>query len=183
MKKVKAGIYKFLNIISPGISKNTNNEIAFQKIAEWSNIDIDINIHSDNTEIFIYKDSIKVDGIVIDGYMIDEKTREIDWDHIYNDIMVFIIKNKLATKIKGSKLPKKYVQMQKAEAKARKKQEKEAIAEAKKQKDEPKLSIEELKKLKKKLYYKIYNQKGKGRDISELQKQYDEVIAQYNKLK
>lgn len=183
MKKVKANIYKFLTNIDSNTSKNINNEVAFQKISEWGNIEIEVNIHVDNTEIDIYKDSTKVDALTIDGYMIDAKTRDIDWDRIYNDVMVFIIKNKLVTKVKGSKLPKKYVQAQKAEAKARKKQEKEAVAVAKKKKAEPQMSIEELKKLKKKLYYKIYNQKGKGRDLSELQKQYDEVMTQYNKLK
>lgn len=162
-KKTSARILKEVLKVKPQASKLTSHDQAFVILmTEW---DLELSVETKKTTICqLYRDNE-----VAYKWEFDDIFNEGDWDWnvIYKTTLEDIIKHKL---YKRPKLTKKQL---KQKEEARKLEEK---ANQEKQKPVvPQLSIDDLKKKRSNLSAKISNYRKKGKDVTSLEHEMDEI--------
>ena len=207
-KKATAKIINLVQSIDPKRSKLTTFDEAWEVISEaWG---LSGSLKSDNTtttfalttdqDTMLHKFTWDNKDVFCDG--------DWDWTKVFDEVIKYIMKNKLSNPKNIKKLAKQYVddaaavclsntakklaktaQISKIDDKQHKssgdnknsvKSKENAV---KIDSTAQTISIESLKKKKSQLYYKIRSDKRKGRDVAGLEKEYDEIITQLKKFK
>lgn len=207
-KKATAKIINLVQSIDPKRSKLTTFDEAWEVISEaWG---LSGSLKSDNTtttfalttdqDTMLHKFTWDNKDVFCDG--------DWDWTKVFDEVIKYIMKNKLNNPKNIKKLAKQYVddaaavclsntakklaktaQISKIDDKQHKssgdnknsvKSKENAV---KIDSTVQTISIESLKKKKSQLYYKIRSDKRKGRDVTSLEKEYDEIITQLKKFK
>lgn len=207
-KKATSKIINLVQSIDPKRSKLTTFDEAWEVISEaWG---LSGSLKSDNTtttfalttdqDTMLHKFTWDNKDVFCDG--------DWDWTKVFDEVIKYIMKNKLSNPKNIKKLAKQYVddaaavclsntakklaktaQISKIDDKQHKssgdnknsvKSKENAV---KIDSTVQSVSIESLKKKKSQLYYKIRSDKRKGRDVTGLEKEYDEIITQLKKFK
>ena len=207
-KKATAKIINLVQSIDPKRSKLTTFDEAWEVISEaWG---LSGSLKGDNTtttfalttdqDTMLHKFTWDNKDVFCDG--------DWDWTKVFDEVIKYIMKNKLNNPKNIKKLAKQYVddaaavclsntakklaktaQISKIDDKQHKssgdnknsvKSKENAV---KIDSTAQTISIESLKKKKSQLYYKIRSDKRKGRDVAGLEKEYDEIITQLKKFK
>ena len=207
-KKATVKIINLVQSIDPKRSKLTTFDEAWEVISEaWG---LSGSLKSDNTtttfalttdqDTMLHKFTWDNKDVFCDG--------DWDWTKVFDEVIKYIMKNKLSNPKNIKKLAKQYVdeaaavclsntakklakttQISKIDDKQHKssgdnknsvKSKENAV---KIDSTTQTISIESLKKKKSQLYYKIRSDKRKGRDVAGLEKEYDEIITQLKKFK
>ena len=207
-KKATAKIINLVQSIDPKRSKLTTFDEAWEVISEaWG---LSGSLKSDNTtttfalttdqDTMLHKFTWDNKDVFCDG--------DWDWTKVFDEVIKYIMKNKLSNPKNIKKLAKQYVddaaavclsntakklaktaQISKIDDKQHKSsgdnknsvKSKENVVKI--DSTVQSVSIESLKKKKSQLYYKIRSDKRKGRDVAGLEKEYDEIITQLKKFK
>lgn len=207
-KKATAKIINLVQSIDPKRSKLTTFDEAWEVISEaWG---LSGSLKSDNTTTTF---ALTTDqDTMLHKFIWDNKDvfcdGDWDWTKVFDEVIKYIMKNKLNNPKNIKKLAKQYVddaaavclsntakklaktaQISKIDNKQHKssgdnknsvKSKENAV---KIDSTTQTISIESLKKKKSQLYYKIRSDKRKGRDVADLEKEYDEIITQLKKFK
>ena len=207
-KKATSKIINLVQSIDPKRSKLTTFDEAWEVISEaWG---LSGSLKSDNAtttfalttdqDTMLHKFTWDNKDVFCDG--------DWDWTKVFDEVIKYIMKNKLNNPKNIKKLAKQYVddaaavclsntakklaktaQISKIDNKQHKssgdnknsvKSKENAV---KIDSTTQTISIESLKKKKSQLYYKIRSDKRKGRDVAGLEKEYDEIITQLKKFK
>ena len=207
-KKATSKIINLVQSIDPKRSKLTTFDEAWEVISEaWG---LSGSLKSDNTtttfalttdqDTMLHKFTWDNKDVFCDG--------DWDWTKVFDEVIKYIMKNKLNNPKNIKKLAKQYVddaaavclsntakklaktaQISKIDDKQHKSsgdnknsvKSKENVVKI--DSTTQTISIESLKKKKSQLYYKIRSDKRKGRDVAGLEKEYDEIITQLKKFK
>ena len=207
-KKATAKIINLVQSIDPKRSKLTTFDEAWEVISEaWG---LSGSLKSDNTtttfalttdqDTMLHKFTWDNKDVFCDG--------DWDWTKVFDEVIKYVMKNKLSNPKNIKKLAKQYVddaaavclsntakklaktaQISKIDDKQHKSsgdnknsvKSKENVVKI--DSTAQTISIESLKKKKSQLYYKIRSDKRKGRDVAGLEKEYDEIITQLKKFK
>jgi hypothetical protein len=173
-KKATAKIFAEVLKVDPKAPKLTSLDQAYVILMTHWNMELSIYkpLH-EPTKVALFRD----DEIVYEWQFENawvQNLGDFDWDTIYKDTLEDIIKKKLYKRPKLSKRAQKKHDEEVAIAKMeREKQEK--IEEIPPQKPEPELSLEQLKKKRDNMSAKLSMWKKMGKDVTELQKEYDEL--------
>ena len=171
-KKANAYIMKQLLKMNPKASKLTSFDGAYvYMMTEWD-LDGDLELSKGIASFKIWRDDEVVETLTWskEKAWVD-KEMDFDWNLIYKDVLEKIIKDKLYKRPKLSKRALKKKEEAKQEAIIKANKEKEAQELAKKKEEE----LVSMRKKKGNLQQRIYDWKKKGKDASELIKEYDEV--------
>ena len=180
-KKATARILKEVLKVNPKASGRTTLDQAFVILmTEWD-MELSIQTSGKETVCHLYRDSDKVkEWNFIDAW--DYKVGDWDWDVIYKDVLETIIKEKLYKRPKLGKRAQKKLDEERAER--LRKEEEETRKETQNSEDEkPKFNIQDLRKKRDNLSVKIWDWKKKGKDVSILEKELNEVKELIKKLK
>lgn len=169
------------NAIKPGVSKNITMEEAWVIIAEYWDLEGQVEMLKDGITRFsiFYKNTIiKQLGWSNDLVWVD---KEGDWDFstIYRDVLEWLIKSRTIKKSRAAKgnktldLPKdtKKCIARNEEAQAAKAQVEAAV--------DPATKVAMLKKQKQSAYNRMNNARKKGEDISKLEQEYKMICRQF----
>lgn len=152
-RKATTKIIDLVQAIKPGTSKNTSFDEAWDIIANYTDISIEMICDvNDNTFIKLYKGDNEIGRLELKNSFIREKG-DWDWNIIYKEIIEYMMKNKF---VKKPRLQKKV------------QSEPNNIYNKKQDPIDP-----DRKKKKMALYMKIRNWKKKGKDTTELEKEYN----------
>ena len=207
-KKATSKIINLVQSIDPKRSKLTTFDEAWEVISEaWG---LSGSLKSDNTtttfalttdqDTMLHKFTWDNKDVFCDG--------DWDWTKVFDEVIKYIMKNKLNNPKNIKKLAKQYVddaaavclsntakklaktaQISKIDDKQHKSSDDNKNSVKSKENvvkidsTTQTISIESLKKKKSQLYYKIRSDKRKGRDVAGLEKEYDEIITQLKKFK
>ena len=207
-KKATSKIINLVQSIDPKRSKLTTFDEAWEVISEaWG---LSGSLKSDNTtttfalttdqDTMLHKFTWDNKDVFCDG--------DWDWTKVFDEVIKYIMKNKLNNPKNIKKLAKQYVDEAAAVCLSNTAKKLAKTAQISKIDDKQhkssgdnknsvkskenvikidstvqSVSIESLKKKKSQLYYKIRSDKRKGRDVASLEKEYDEIITQLKKFK
>lgn len=172
-KKANAYIMKQVLKVDPKASGRTTFDQAYVILmTEWD-LEGDLVSTTKETIFKIWRDDEVCHMLTWPGKEAkNEKEGDWDWDLIYKDVLQTIIKDKLYKRPKiGKRAAAKLAKEKELAKKEAEMVTKKALA--KKQAEE---DFELLKKKKSNLYMKIRTWKKKGKDTSELEKEFNEVI-------
>lgn len=179
-KKATAKIYAEVLKVDPKASKLTTLDQAY--VILMTNWDMELSIYGSvnaSTKVALFRDEeIVYEWEFEKAWM--QNVGDFDWDTIYRDTLEDIIKKKLYKRPKRSKRAQKKHDEEVAKAKLEREAQ-EKIEEIPPQKPESELSLEELKKKRDRISVKLSDWKKKGKDVTELQKEYDELRELYKK--
>lgn len=179
-KKATAKIFAEVLKVDPKASKLTTLDQAY--VILMTNWDMELSIYGSvnaSTKVALFRDEeIVYEWEFEKAWM--QNVGDFDWDTIYKITLEDIIKKKLYKRPKRSKRAQKKHDEEVAKAKLERGAQ-EKIEEIPPQKPEPELSLEELKKKRDRISVKLSNWKKKGKDVTELQKEYDELRELYKK--
>lgn len=173
-KKATAKIYAEVLKVDPKAPKLTSLDQAY--VILMNHWDMELSVYgavNASTKVALFRDEeIVYEWVFEKAWM--QNVGDFDWDTIYRDTLEDIIKKKLYKRPKLSKKAQK--KHDEAVAKAKLEREtQEKIEEIPPQKPEPELSLEQLKKKRNNISVKISNWKKMGKDVTELQKEYNEL--------
>ena len=179
-KKATAKIFAEVLKVDPKASKLTSLDQAY--VILMTHWDLELSIYKplrEPTKVALFRDDLIVKEWKFENGW-DDKEGDFDWNTIYKDTLEDIIKHKLYKRPKLGKRAQKKYEEEVAKAKVElEKQEK--IEDIPPIKPEPELSLEQLKKKKDNISAKLSMWKRKGKDVTELQKEYDEIKELYKK--
>lgn len=169
-KKATQKIIELVQSIKPGTGKNTSFDEAWDIISEYVGIEIKMTCDiKDNTIIVLYKEDKEIGRLNVNNSYIREKG-DWDWNIIYKDIIEYMIKNKIVKKprvqIKKSNVATTANNIYNIKSN-------DGITD----------EVQQLKKKKSSLYQKIREWKKKGKDVSELEKEYNSIIESLSNIK
>lgn len=161
-KKATQKIIELVQAIKPGTGKNTSFDEAWDIISEYVGIEIEMTCDiKDNTIIVLYKEDKEIGRLNINNSYIREKG-DWDWNIIYKDIIEYMMKNKIVKKPKA----KKSIVATATNNNIYNIKSNDGITD----------EVQQLRKKKSSLYQKIREWKKKGKDVSELEKEYKLII-------
>lgn len=170
-KKATQKIIELVQAIKPGTGKNTSFDEAWEILAEYANIEADMLCDiNDNTIIALYKGDKEVGRLNVNNSYIKDKG-DWDWNIIYREVIEYMMKNKLVKKPR--------VQIKKSNVATTTNNNIYNI----KSNDGITDELQQLKKKKSSLYQKIREWKKKGKDVSELEKEYNSIIESLSNIK
>lgn len=188
VKKASAKVIELVQVINPKASKLTTFEQAWEIIAEKFDLEGSIEKFCERskpgsiTRFTIYY-KVKGESTVLNTLewsnqiAFDEKEMDWDWSLIYKDVLEWLIKNRITTKdaaIKG-----RAIKIKKGKEFVATKNSKANVGSAVEDVVEVKVaapSMQDLKKEKDKIYHAIYNAKKAGKDLTELEAKYNEIL-------
>lgn len=168
-KKATARIITEVLKLNPKVSKLTTLDQAYTMLMEAWDIELSIGESNGITNCSLYRDDFIVYNWEFEN-IFDYKIGDWDWDVIYKKVLEDIIKNKLYKRPKLTKKKQKELDEQRKKQKELDEQP-EIIPEKPKETPTP----QELRKRRDNLSMKIRNWKKKGKDISELEKELNEI--------
>lgn len=180
-KKASANIISFVQSICPKASKLTSYNEAWDIISEYGGITGSLYTQHNKKHSITTFDIIKESNDEIlhsFSWRNEEVFSEGDWDwtKIFKEIIEYVLKNKIVKKPR-SKKPSKPEQISKEIEKVNKLSPQKTNT-VKSQENTVKfdsMSVDELKRKKAALYGRIYDWKKKGKDATELIKEYNEL--------
>ena len=183
-KKASSSIISLIQAIDSSKSKLISYDEAWEVISEYTGIDGGI-YNSIKTDKTVFTLSIKSDDEDIEIGKIEFDSKDVfldgdwDWTVIFKTVIEYMIKNKLVkkprTKKDGSKSDGKYVLKRSKTAQISKISTELTKSLPKEEKAVKSQDIQELRKKRFKLSCKISNWKKKGKDITQLEKEYNEL--------
>ena len=198
-KKVSTKVWTLVNNIEPGTSKNIDWESAWDKLASWGGFEGGLETKADGTTLFdIWIEGQKVKILNIrDGW--NEKERDWNWDQVFGQALDYIFSEGLIKKPRARRKDAKVKKVVKAvinrskTAQISKQTEEMSNYIAKQIKAQNKrvfeaqwYSKENLEQLKKKLSglsVKKSSWKKKGKDVSEIENNMNEIKGQIKDIK
>lgn len=198
-KKVSTKIWALVNNIEPGTSKNIDWESAWDKLASWGGFEGGLETKADGTTLFdIWIEGQKVKILNIrDGW--NEKERDWNWDQVFGQALDYIFSEGLIKKPRARRKDAKVKKVAKAvinrtkTAQISKQTEEMSNYIAKRVEAQNKrvfeaqwYSKENLEQLKKKLSglsVKKSSWKKKGKDVSEIENNMNEIKGQIKDIK
>lgn len=183
-KKASSSIISLVQAIDSSKSKLISYDEAWEVISKYTGIDGGI-YNSIKTDKTVFTLSIKSDDEDIEIGKIEFDSKDVfldgdwDWTVIFKTVIEYMIKNKLVkkprTKKGGSKSDGKYVLKRSKTAQISKISTELTKSLPKEEKAVKSQDIQELRKKRFKLSCKISNWKKKGKDITQLEKEYNEL--------
>lgn len=183
-KKASSSIISLVQAIDSSKSKLISYDEAWEVISEYTGIDGGI-YNSIKTNKTVFTLSIKSDDEDIEISKIEFDSKDVfldgdwDWTVIFKTVIEYMMKNKLVkkprTKKDGSKSDGKYVLKRSKTAQISKISTELTKSLPKEEKAVKSQDIQELRKKRFKLSCKISNWKKKGKDITQLEKEYNEL--------
>jgi hypothetical protein len=183
-KKASSSIISLVQAIDSSKSKLISYDEAWEVISEYTGIEGGI-YNSIKTNKTVFTLSIKSDDEDIEIGKIEFDSKDVfldgdwDWTVIFKTVIEYMIKNKLVkkprTKKDGSKSDGKYVLKRSKTAQISKISAELTKSLPKEEKAVKSQDIQELRKKRFKLSCKISNWKKKGKDITQLEKEYNEL--------
>ena len=188
VKKASSKVIELVQVINPKASKLTTFEEAWVIIAEKFDLEGGIEKFCENskpgpiTRFTIYY-KVKGESTILNtlewgnDIAFDEREMDWNWSLIYKDVLEWLIKNRITTKdaaIKG-----RAIKIKKGKEFVATKNSKANVGNAVEDKVEVKpkeVNPQDLKKEKDKIYHAIYNAKKAGKDYTDLQAKYDEIV-------
>lgn len=177
-KKATAKIFAEVLKVDPKASKLTSLDQAY--VILMSHWDLELSIGKsvkEPTKVLLYRDGFVVKEWVFENGW-DDKEGDFDWNTIYKETLEDIIKKKLYKRPKlGKRAQKEYDEkVAKAKMEIESQEDQEEI-----QQVEPELTLEQLRKKRDNLSVKIYNWKKSGKNVDELEKEYESLKEQCKK--
>lgn len=179
-KKASARILKEVLKIDSKASGFTTMDQAFVTLMNHWDMYIDV-VNSDNSTVCtLYRDDDKPHTWKFKDLW-DSKEGDWDWNTIYKTVLEDIIRLKLH---KRPKLGKRALKKLEEDKKTKKVEEVEevVITKATLTKTETPLTITDLRKKRDNLSVKIWDWKKKGKDVTELNKEFESIKEQIKKL-
>lgn len=176
-KKATAKILKEVLKVNPRASGRTTLDQAFVILMTVWDMELSVETSMGITTLTLHRDGDKAETWELKNAW-DSKIGDWDWDTIYKLVLEDIIKKKLYKRPKLGKRARAKLDKEKAEAEAKAAKE---VMEKQKAEDEIKY-IEDLKKRKGNLQVKKSDWKKKGKDISEIEKEIDDINNTLKKL-
>lgn len=182
-KKATARILKEVLKVNPKASGHTTFDQAFVTLMTHWNLELGIETDSNNmTTCTLYRDSDKPKIWKLKDVW-DQKEGDWDWNTVYKTILESVIKEKL---YKRPKLGKRALAKLEKEKSVKpvivENDDADVMGTAKLTKIKQVESIEDLKKRKGNLQVKKSDWKKKGKDISEIEKEIDDINNTLKKL-
>ena len=177
-KKATAKIFAEVLKVDPKASKLTSLDQAY--VILMTHWDLELSIGKsvkEPTKVLLYRDGFVVKEWVFENGW-DDKEGDFDWNSIYKETLEDIIKKKLYKRPKlGKRAQKEYDEkVAKAKMEMESQESQEEI-----QQVEPELTLEQLRKKRDNLSVKIYNWKKSGKNVDELEKEYESLKEQCKK--
>lgn len=172
-KKASARILKEVLKVNPKASGFTTFDQAFIILMDHWDMELAVENYEGRTNCILYRDGDKVYNWDFKNLW-DEKIGDWDWNTIYKTILEDIVKQKL---YKRPKLGKRALKKLEEEKKNKKvvEVEEDAVTKATLTKTEKPVSILDLRKKRDNLSVKIHDWKKKGKDVTELMKELEEI--------
>ncbi len=180
-KKVTVDIYKHVEKVVPGITKNTTYDEAWDILSQAWEFEGDLtHTVKDKTVFTLYRDGLTVETYKL-GDMWDEKVGDFNYTDIFRTVLENIIKRRLYKRAKLGKKAQKEYDEKVAKAKKEVKVAEEVSTEPVVIKIESEPTIDELRKKRDNISVKIYDWKKKGKDVTELETELASVKEQLQK--
>lgn len=175
-KKASANIIAFIQKINPNISKQTSYDEAWEVISEYGKITGNLTTHHNSKRKVTQFDIIKEsdDSVIYSFQWDNEKVfceGDWDWTIIFKEVIEYVIKNKIVKK------PRKTAQISQKNSKQYKLSSltKNSVKSQENDVKIDSMSVDELKRKKNALYGRIRDWKIKGKDATELIKEYNKI--------
>ena len=176
-KKASVKVWTVASKFQPNLSKNTSYDEAWEIIATEGELEGEIETSRLNqTKFILYRGEEQLKVYELGNIF---KDGDYDWTIIYKTVCEDIVARRLYKKPKLSKKAQKAkdeeIAKLTAERKLREEQEDQAMLKEQQKQPEPEQSKEELKRLKFNLKMKIKTWTKKGKDVTELEAELDEL--------
>lgn len=180
-KKASARILKEVLKIDSKASGFTTMDQAFVTLMNHWDMYIDV-VNSDNSTVCtLYRDDDKPHTWKFKDLW-DSKEGDWDWNTIYKTVLEDIIRLKLHKRPKLGKRALKKLEEDKKTKKVEEVVEEVVVTKATLTKTEAPLTITDLRKKRDNLSVKIWDWKKKGKDVTELNKEFESIKEQIKKL-
>lgn len=179
-KKATARVLKEVLKYNPKASGFTTLDQAYVILMNAWDMEIDVANDNNKTTSTLYRDGDKVHTWQLGSCWIAQEG-DFDWNTIYKKVLEDIIRLKLYKRPKLGKRAMKKLEEERAKRKPE--IEDEGVTKAIKTKVEPKLTLQDLRKKRDNLSVKLWDWKKKGKDITQLQKELDEIKAKIKNFK
>lgn len=161
-KKATPKIIELVRAIDTGMGKNISFDEAWDIIGEYIGVEVEMVCNTNNvTTMVMYKGDDEIGKLSWNNVFIKENG-DWDWNRIYKDAIEYMMKNKIVKKPRQSHPQKKT---------------NNNIINKKSTLNEAQDNIDDLKKKKQSLYQKLRKWKMKGKDVTVLQKEYDNICS------